>query len=159
MLSTSTGTRKSSGQCVYRPNTTQYDSIIRDAAAKYALDPDLLKAVIRVESNFHKDSVSRCGAMGLMQLMPGTAKELGVTDPFDPVQNIYGGAAYIKRQLKRFGDIRLALAAYNTGPHRVASLKISDPDNAAEYAKLSRGVRGYVDKVLSFYREIQCGER
>lgn len=130
-----------------------YSDIIARAAAKYDIDPAVLKGMIRAESNFHKDSVSHAGAMGLMQLMPGTAKSLGVTDPFDPEQSIFGGAAYIRRQLNRFGDIRLALAAYNTGPHRVGSLNITDPDNASEYSKLSKGVRGYVDKVLSYAKQ------
>ena len=115
--------------------------------------PTLSRAVIRIESNFHANAVSGCGAMGLMQLMPGTAKELGVTNAFDPAQNIFGGAAYIKKQLKRFGDVRLALAAYNTGPGRIGSLHISNPDDPAEYQKISKGVRGYVEKALSYYRK------
>ena len=129
---------------------TAYDTIIAQAAEKYDLNPAVIKAVIRVESSFNKDAVSHCGAMGLMQLMPGTAKDLKVTDAFDPVQNIFGGAKYIRAQLDRFGDIRLALAAYNTGPGRIASLHIKDPDNASEYTKISKGVRGYVDKVLDY---------
>jgi soluble lytic murein transglycosylase-like protein len=132
---------------------TKYDSIIAKAAEKYDLDPALIKAVIRVESSFNANAESGCGAMGLMQLMPGTAKDLKVTDAFDPEQNVMGGAHYIRKQLNRFGDIRLALAAYNTGPARMASLHISDPDNATEYAKISKGVRGYVDKVLDYYAE------
>lgn len=135
---------------------TQYEGIIDAAAAKYGLDPALLKGMIRVESNFHKDSVSRSGAMGLMQLMPGTAKSLGVKDAFDPEQNIFGGAAYIRRQLNRFGDIRLALAAYNTGPHRVGTYNIKDPDDTAQYARISKRVRNYVKKVLS-YRDHYAG--
>jgi soluble lytic murein transglycosylase-like protein len=129
---------------------TPYEDIIDRAAAKYDLSPALLKGVIRAESNFHTTSVSHAGAMGLMQLMPGTAKSLGVKDAFDPEQNIFGGAAYLRRQLNRFGDVRLALAAYNTGPHRVGSLNITDPDKPAEYAKLSERVRGYVEKVLHY---------
>lgn len=132
---------------------TQYDSIIQAAANKYSLDANIIKAVIQVESSFHKDAVSKCGAMGLMQLMPGTAKELGVTDAFNPAQNINGGASYIKKQLNRFGDIRLALAAYNTGPGRIAGLHITNPDDPMEYAKISKGVRGYVDKVMSYYKK------
>jgi soluble lytic murein transglycosylase-like protein len=140
------------------PDEKAYDAIIAQAAQKYGLDPNLIKAVARVESNFHAKAVSGAGAMGLMQLMPGTARELKVSDPYDPVQNINGGAAYIKKQLDRFGDIRLALAAYNTGPGRVASLHIADADNPEEYQKLSKGVRGYVDKVLSYYQEYAAGD-
>lgn len=132
---------------------TQYNSIIQAAAKQYDLNVNIIKAVIQVESSFHKEAVSKCGAMGLMQLMPGTAKELGVKDAFDPVQNIFGGAAYIKKQLKRFGDIRLALAAYNTGPGRIAGLHITNPDDPEEYAKISKGIRGYVEKVMSYYKK------
>ncbi len=136
-----------------KENSEPYDDIIQQAADKNGLDPNLLKAVIRTESSFRKDAVSSAGAMGLMQLMPGTAESLGVTDAFDAEQNVNGGAAYLKKLLDRFGDIRLALAAYNTGPGRVASLQIADPDDASEYSKLSGGVRGYVNKVMSYYSE------
>lgn len=92
------------------------DAIFEAAGRKYNLSPDLLKAVAKVESNFRLDVTSRAGAMGIMQLMPGTAKYLGVDDPFNPEQNIFGGARYIREQLDRFnGDIELALAAYNAG--------------------------------------------
>ena len=110
--------------------------------SKTGLDPNLIRAVIRVESSFRTDAVSSAGAQGLMQLMPGTAREVGVDDPFDPHQNVRGGATYLKRQLQRFGDIRLALAAYNTGPGRIASLGIADPDNADEYTKISPARKG-----------------
>ena len=92
------------------------DEIFEAAGKKFNISPDLLKAVAKVESNFRPEVVSRAGAMGIMQLMPGTAKYLGVTDPFDPEQNIMGGAKYLKEQLDRFdGDVKLALAAYNAG--------------------------------------------
>jgi soluble lytic murein transglycosylase-like protein len=86
------------------------------ASARHNLDPNLVRAVIRAESNYRHDAVSHAGAMGLMQLMPGTAASLGVTDPFDIRQNIEGGTAYLRRMLDMFNqDIDLALAAYNAG--------------------------------------------
>jgi soluble lytic murein transglycosylase-like protein len=89
---------------------------ITEAAEKYDLDPNLIKAVIRAESNFDTDVVSKSGAMGLMQLMPRTAESLGVTDAFNVFQNVDGGAAYLSKMLDRFGgDEELALAAYNAG--------------------------------------------
>jgi len=95
---------------------SELDAMFDAAGREYNLSPDLLKAVAKVESNFRSDLVSSAGAMGVMQLMPGTAKYLGVSDAFDPAQNIMGGAKYLREQIDRFdGDIKLALAAYNAG--------------------------------------------
>jgi soluble lytic murein transglycosylase-like protein len=89
------------------------------AATAYALDPKLIEAVAWRESRFHTDALSPKGAVGVMQLMPGTARDLGV-DPHDPAQNIRGGALYLRRMLSEFGgDVRLAVAAYNAGPAAV----------------------------------------
>jgi soluble lytic murein transglycosylase-like protein len=96
-----------------------YDDIIREAAAQYDLDPELIRAVMRAESAFNPLVVSPAGAQGLMQLMPGTAHSLGVQDPFDPFQNVLGGSRYLQQQLRRFGSVEKALAAYNAGPGAV----------------------------------------
>ena len=95
-----------------------YRAAFEAAGRRYGIDPDLLAAVAWTESNFNADAVSHAGAIGLMQIMPGTAAGLGV-DPRDPVQAIDGAARYLRQQLDRFGDVRLALAAYNAGPGAV----------------------------------------
>lgn len=136
-------------------SSAEIEAAIESAAQKTGLNPDLLRAVIQVESSFRVNVVSGAGAQGLMQLMPGTAKEMGVSDPFDAYQNVKGGAGYLKKLLKRFGDIRLALAAYNTGQGRIAKLGITDPDDSGQYSKISSGVRGYVDKVLKYYEQFK----
>src|SRR5687767_7657658 len=92
------------------------DSLVLEHAQRHDLRPELVRAVIQVESGFNPRARSSKGAMGLMQLMPATARELGVTDPYDPAQNIRGGTAYLRQLLNRYdGDERLALAAYNAG--------------------------------------------
>ncbi len=96
------------------------DPIIQKTARNHGLDPALVKAVIQAESGGQAQAISPKGAMGLMQLMPGTAAELAVWNPFDPVSNIWGGTSYLRAMLDRFnGDIILALAAYNAGPGAV----------------------------------------
>ena len=94
---------------------------IRDASLRFALSPDLLRSVIEQESAFDVDAVSHAGAMGLMQLMPATARALGVRCPFDPRENVLGGARYLRRLHDRFGSWPDAVAAYHAGPSRVES--------------------------------------
>lgn len=95
-----------------------YRTLARQIASEEGVDPDLFIRLVEAESSFRPDVTSEAGAYGLTQLMPGTAAELGV-DPSDPVQNLRGGARYLRQQLDRFGDPALALAAYNAGPGNV----------------------------------------
>ena len=126
-----------------RSGSADLDAIFEAAGRRYNIPPNLLKAVARVESNFRPDVTSRVGAMGIMQLMPATARYLGVTDPFDPEQNIMGGAKYLREQLDRFdGDVRLALAAYNAGWPAVVRHGGIPPFQETQ---------NYVPKVLSYF--------
>ena len=103
------------------PTPARYETLIERHATVQGVRPDLVRAVIQVESAFNPRAVSSKGAMGLMQLMPGTAAELGVTDPFNPSENIRGGVTYLRQLLTRYDENEeLALAAYNAGPSAVA---------------------------------------
>lgn len=119
------------------------DSIITDIATQFAIDPHLVKAIIKAESNYNPNAVSSRGAIGLMQLMPGTAKQLKVQSPFDPEQNIIGGVKYIKGMLASYGNLDKALAAYNAGPGAVNKYSGIPP---------YRETREYVKKVLGLYK-------
>ena len=103
------------------PPAKAYDRIIREAAALYHLDPALIRSVMHAESGFDPSAVSRAGALGLMQLMPGVAEGLGVEHPFDPRENIMAGARLLRKLLDMHrGDVKLAIASYNAGPGAVA---------------------------------------
>ncbi|CAB1079293.1 Putative tail protein (ACLAME 1) [Olavius algarvensis Delta 1 endosymbiont] len=116
------------------------------ASRKYNIPANLLRGVIRAESNFQATAVSRAGAQGLMQLMPATARELGVDNPFDIEQNIDGGARYLRKMLDSFGgDVKIALAAYNAGPGTVERYGGKIPP----YQETER----YIDRVLRFSKQ------
>ncbi|MFS0727581.1 lytic transglycosylase domain-containing protein [Paenibacillus sp. 1P07SE] len=133
---------------------TPYESLISEAAAKYGVDPSLVKAVIQTESGFRPDAVSSAGAKGLMQLMDGTARGLGVTDSLDPRQNIDGGTRYLAYLLGKYdGHLQVALAAYNAGPGRVDRLGIrTDSDLQAKQQTLPHETQRYVGKVAEALR-------
>lgn len=119
----------------------ELNSYFKEAAEKYNIDVKLLKSVAFIESSFRPNATSRCGAMGIMQLMPSAAKQYGAKDPYDPRQNIMAGAKILSTFLKRYdGDIEKTLAAYNAGPGNVKKA-----GGVPEYT------RGYINKVLKYY--------
>lgn len=126
----------------FKYTTIQKDieSLITKHAQKNNLDPALVKAVVQAESNFNPNAVSHVGAQGLMQLMPSTAKSLGVNNSFDPEQNIAGGTAYLKKMIDKFGSVQLGLAAYNAGPGAVEKFGGVPP-----YSE----TKNYVNKIMN----------
>jgi len=127
-----------------------YDPLIAEASAAHGVAFDLIKAIIDVESGFNPYAVSRAGAKGLMQLMDGTSESLGVTDPFDPAQNINGGSRYLAMLLSKYeGNEAVALAAYNAGPGRVDRLGIrTEADLRDKLHLLPEETQAYVANVL-----------
>jgi len=134
---------------------TVFDPLIQQASAKYGVSATLIKAVIDSESSFNPNAVSSAGAKGLMQLMDGTAKGLGVTNSFDPAQNIDGGTRFLSYLLNKYdGQVKAALAAYNAGPGRVDRTGIrTDADFDSNMDKLPGETQRYVGKVLDAVRQ------
>ena len=125
------------------PSAVDLKQVVNSASATYHLDPDLVNSVIHAESGFNSRAVSRKGAQGLMQLMPGTAGKLGVTNPLDPEANVNGGTHYLRLLLERYNfDLVKALAAYNAGPLRVEQYRGVPP---------YRETRAYVAKIVRDY--------
>ena len=126
----------------------KYDHLIELAAEQYGIDAKLLKAIIKVESNFHAGAVSPKGAMGVMQLMPKTAERLGVDHPFDPMDNIFGGSKYYRKLLNMFNnDHELALAGYNAGENAVIKYGYNIPPY--------KETQNYVKKVFRHYKKLK----
>jgi hypothetical protein len=149
-ISTSEGFVSTSEDFHPLPATIAYNDTIAEAADLYKLDPNLIRAIIRAESAFNPFAVSRAGAQGLMQLMPAVAEELNVLDPFDPRQNIFGGARYLRSLLDRNdGNLDRAVASYNAGPAAVARY-----DGIPPY----RETRNYVKKVNLFLKNAKSSQ-
>lgn len=131
----------------YNVNRQKYSPIINDVALRYRLDHKLIHAVVRAESSYDPQAKSPKGAVGLMQLMPGTAERYGVRDRYNPAQNVTGGVRYLRDLLLQFNDVRLALAAYNAGEGAVIKYGRKIPPY--------KETQTYVRRVLRFYREIR----
>lgn len=136
----------------FQQNRRQLTPLIRQQARQYKVDPSLVMAVIHAESAYDKNAISRAGAVGLMQLMPGTAKRFGVSNRNDATQNIQGGVRYLRYLLELFNfNIRLTLAAYNAGESAVKKYDNEIPPY--------KETQHYVKKVLLYYQNYLSGER
>ena len=125
----------------------EYEDVILKAAEQFGIEANLIKAIIKAESSFDPDAISESGAQGLMQLMPDTANDMEVGDPFDPEENIFGGTRYLSLLLQRFNqDKRLAIAAYNVGATTVTKYNTVPPIPETER---------FVEKVMKFYGEFR----
>jgi len=120
----------------------KHDSIIRQASERFGVETSLIKAVIHAESGFDENATSKKGAKGLMQLMPKTAEQLDVENPYEPAENIYGGVQYLSNLLGRYNNMKLALAAYNAGPENVDKY-----DGVPPFPE----TKTFIKRVLEFY--------
>ncbi|WP_291967588.1 lytic transglycosylase domain-containing protein [Caloramator sp.] len=131
-------------------SSNNIDEAIKEVSRKYGVEEELIRAVIKQESGFNQNAVSKAGAIGLMQLMPSTAKSLGV-NPYDALENLDGGTRYLRNLLNSFsGNKALALAAYNGGIGRMKRLGV---DTVEEISKMPTETRNYVNKVLKNYEQ------
>lgn len=132
-------------------DSQEISAAIDEASSKYGIDCSLIKSVIKQESCFNPEAVSKSGAEGLMQLMPSTARSLGVSNPFDALENIDAGTRYLKSLLNSFnGDIKLALAAYNGGIGRMEKLGVNSD---GKISKMPMETQNYVKKVIQNYEK------
>lgn len=130
-----------------------YRGLISSAASKYNIPEGLVSAVISAESSFNPNAKSGAGAAGLMQLMPGTARGLGVTNVYDPTQNVNGGTKYLSQMYQQYGDYQLALAAYNWGPGNVnKAIKKYGNSWSAIQSHAPKETQNYVTKVMKNWR-------
>ena len=129
---------------------TRIDNAISISSKKYGVDENLIRAIIKVESDFNPNCVSSAGAKGLMQLMPENCRDLGIADPFDIEQNIDGGTRHIKEYLDKYnGDVEMALMAYNGGPTRMARRGVKSIN---DIYKMPKETQNYVPKVMKYYK-------
>jgi len=130
-------------------NRQDLSVVVNGAGERHQIDPDFINSVIRAESGFHQNAVSRKGAQGLMQLMPGTASQMGVANPFDPNANVEGGTKYLRELLEKYNfDVPKALAAYNAGPKRVDQYRGVPPYYETQ-AYIARIIRDFNRKKLA----------
>lgn len=136
-------------------NLTQKEQIedaVNKASKKYGVDANLIKAVIKTESNFNPTVVSKAGAKGLMQIMPSNFKNLGITNPFDIYQNVDGGTKLLKQYIDKYnGDIQMALMAYNGGPTRMKNRGVTSIEHIY---KMPKETQNYVKKVMKYYKGV-----